>query len=76
MEQKILEIIRETLEDNGAELNTNSNLQELGLDSANIVEILIECELIFDIDVLDNDLNLDDFNTVEDIINYIETLAT
>lgn len=76
MEQKILEIISETLEDNGAELNTNSNLQEIGLDSTNIVEILIECELIFDIDVLDNDLNLDDFNTVEDIINYIETLAT
>ncbi|MEH6989563.1 acyl carrier protein [Cytobacillus firmus] len=76
MEEKILEIIRGTLEDNESELNINSNLQELGLDSTNIVEILIECELIFDIDVLDNDLNLDDFNNVEDIINYIETLAT
>ncbi|KOP81413.1 acyl carrier protein [Cytobacillus solani] len=76
MEQKILEIISETIEDNEVELNIYSNLQELGLDSTNIVEILIECELIFDIDVLDNDLNLDDFTTVEDIINYIENLTT
>lgn len=76
MEQKILEIISETIEGDGVELNIYSNLQELGLDSTNIVEILIECELIFDIDVLDNDLNLDDFTTVEDIINYIETLTT
>ncbi|SDZ37904.1 acyl carrier protein [Bacillus sp. 166amftsu] len=74
MEKQIMEMIVQTIENPELELNLQSSLQELGLDSTNIVEILIECELLFDIDVLDNDLNLDDFKNVEDIIDYIEKL--
>lgn len=52
-------------------VNMDKSFQELGMDSTNIVELLIECEIQLDIDLLDADMNLDDFKTLQDAYDFI-----
>jgi acyl carrier protein len=57
-----------------AEIDFDTTFSELGLDSTNIVEILIEIEMILDKDVLDAELNLDSFITIKDVYDYVKRL--
>lgn len=52
----------------------DTTFAELGLDSTNIVEILIEIEMILDKDVLDADLNFDYLVSVKDVYDYANRL--
>ncbi|MVO98875.1 MULTISPECIES: phosphopantetheine-binding protein [Paenibacillus] len=49
----------------------DTHLLEQGIDSVKVVEILIEFEMMFNIDVLDDQLNLDELTTPGRIQAYI-----
>lgn len=55
-----------------SEVMLSTSFSELGMDSTTIVELLIECEVMFDIDVLSSDLNLDEFIFVEDVCKFLQ----
>jgi acyl carrier protein len=69
----ILDLVKKI--SNKSEIQMNTSFLELGMDSTNLVELLIESEILFNIDVLDNSLNLDEFQTVSDVYEYIRRLC-
>ncbi|GEM_PF-7094746 len=44
---------------------------ELGMDSTGILEILIEIEVKYNLDVLTNELSIDDLQTVKDLYDFV-----
>ncbi|MGM1049394.1 MAG: phosphopantetheine-binding protein [Bacillota bacterium] len=49
----------------------SSTFMELEIESTQVVEMLIECEIILGIDLLEDELNLDDMRTLEDAFLYV-----
>lgn len=69
--EKVVEIIRENLAYEG-ELSMETNLiEDLDADSLDIVDISLELEEEYDIEVEDEDF--EKLNTIEDIVKYIES---
>jgi len=52
-------------------LNYNADLQEIGYDSLQMIRLIIMIEEKFNIEVEDDDLLFDNFNSIEKIINII-----
>lgn len=69
----VLETIKEVLD---KEVALDTTFQELNLDSTVKLEILIEFEVALNIDILDEDMNLDDFKNMNDVYNYLQTITT
>jgi acyl carrier protein len=69
---QFIKVVQETLEKEN--LSLNQSFEELGLDSTNVIELLIEFELEFNIDILDDNLNLDDIDTLKDAYDYLSNL--
>lgn len=71
IEQKVFEILSEmssiTVDDTSLELTT-----DIGLDSMNMIMLLIEIEDTFDIRLDESDMNPFDLITVKDIIKLVE----
>jgi acyl carrier protein len=72
VEKKIKSIVLDRLDNLSIdEINPMAKLTEdLGADSLTIVEIIMELEDTFDIEISDNDI--DEKSTIDDIIKYIE----
>jgi len=66
IEEKIIKIITEQV---GERVHANSNIIDAGADSLDAVEIIMEVEEAFEIEISDEDA--DKFKTVGDIVNYI-----
>lgn len=52
------------------EIDENSNLRSLGIDSLDLVEIVLEVEDMYDVSFENEELN--SFKTVKDVIDAIE----
>lgn len=75
MEEKIKGIIAEVLGLNEEKIKTiseNSSLVDWGLDSLNAIEIIVNLESEFDIEVEDEDLVIDSLCTIELLCNLIK----
>lgn len=55
------------------QLLDEKNLYNEGLDSLNVVSLIIEFENDFDINIKDEDLSIDNFNDVEGILKLLKT---
>ncbi|WP_214482986.1 phosphopantetheine-binding protein [Bacillus sp. SM2101] len=53
-----------------------STFEELDMDSTSVIELLIEFEMEYNIDILDDNLNLDDVNTLSDAYDYLSKLLS
>ena len=52
--------------------NLDKNFEELNIDSLDIVEVCMEIEEKFDLEVIqDNDI--ENFKTIKDVIDFVET---
>ena len=70
--EDVKKIILERLVVDSAELTENASFQnDLGADSLDIVELIMEFEKTFDIEIPDDDAG-DKITTVGDAIKYIE----
>ncbi|GIQ69325.1 acyl carrier protein [Xylanibacillus composti] len=58
------------------EVEAESAFETLGMDSTNIVEVLIELEMVLDMDILDANVNLYEMVTVADMYNYLASLTS
>lgn len=54
------------------ELNDDSNLEELGLDSLDFVEVTMDCEREFNIDISDE--SIEDCKSFIDFCNVVDNL--
>ncbi len=62
-------VIADVLKINESEINDTSTLEELGADSLDKVEIMMELEEEYELDISDE--AAEKINTVQDIIDYI-----
>lgn len=70
--QDIKQIILDNIENIKIEdISLDKTLQDIGGDSLDSVEIVIDIESKFNINVNDQDFN--EIHTVQDIINYVKT---
>lgn len=71
VESKIKEIIEKKLGVNSKHYSGNSNFREdLGCDSLDLIDIIMEVEREFNIAIPDNDI--DQVSTVKGLINYVK----
>lgn len=71
MINKVIEILAEKLDRDPSEIEATSKIKDdLGADSLDMVEIVMEIEDEFDVEVEDSDTAL--IITVQDIVNYIQ----
>lgn len=69
----VIETVADVLNVNASKLNENTNpQQELGADSIDFVEILVSLEEKLDIDFPDNVVAGATFDTIGDIIQFVE----
>ncbi len=73
MLEQLTEMIREYKDDDSIIVTEETNLQlDLGLDSLELVNLAVEVEDEFDIEIPDRDIK--DLRTVGDVIAIIESL--
>lgn len=69
--ERVIEIILENLGVDESELTENTNLvEDLGIDSLDMVELAMQLEDEFDMDIEDEEM--EKLQTVKDIVEYIE----
>ena len=70
MLNKVIEILDEKLDKDASEITAESSIKEdLGADSLDMVEIVMEIEEEFDVEVEDSDTA--SIITVQDIVDYV-----
>jgi acyl carrier protein len=73
VEETVRKIISANCEGKNAnEIGLSESLQDLGINSISFIKIVIALEKEFGIEVEDENLNPDDFQTIQSIINYVE----
>ena len=72
IKQRITNIISQTLNKNESEIADTTTLEELNVDSLDLVNIRQALEIEFVIDVIDKDI--DNIKTISDITNYISKI--
>lgn len=72
MFEKIIEILEGFTEVEKEKMNKDSKLvADLGLNSLDVVNIVVEFEDEFDIEIPDEDIR--EFQTIQNILDYLET---
>lgn len=69
------EIIINIIDDNLAlkeEVKENTNLSNLSLDSLSFINALVTIEEVFSITFNDEELNIDNFKNVSDLVNLVK----
>ena len=70
-EKKIKEIISEFTCDEPELISNDTRLEDIGLDSLDLVEMVIRIEEEYDINIPDNVLNGGEWVTVQDVIDRV-----
>ena len=72
MNEKVKNLISRTLDIPESKINDKTNLvKDLELESLDLVDLVVAFEEEFGIEILDKDIK--NLQTVEDIVNYIES---
>lgn len=70
-QERVLKILEEL--SGNTNINSNDHLQnDLGLDSLDLVNLLVCIEDEFEIELDESDMNPFDFETVESVVNMVE----
>lgn len=68
--EKIQEILREQTGDDALTVTRETTLEEIGMDSLDFVQVIMELEDAFEVSIEDDQK----FETVDSLIQYIENL--
>ena len=58
------------------QVGDDDDLTLLGLDSMGAIRLMVEIEKCFEIEIPDDDIDIDNFNTISKIYDYVSELAT
>ena len=75
MENKIKEIVAEIVEEYAAEImavGLKDNLLELGVDSMNSIEIVVELEEKFGVEIDIEELTVENIGTIEGLVELVK----
>lgn len=75
MEKKIIQIIGCVLGRNESELTLDTTLKDMDIDSIVYLEILVDIECEFEIEFEDEELLIETFKSIGDIINAVKRKA-
>ena len=76
IQEKILEIINDTIENAVSENQVDEDLSQLGMDSLKFISIVVTLEENFDMEVPDEYLLMTELNTVRKLVKVVsETLG-
>lgn len=72
--RKMTEILREVLEIEPEieKLTTKSSLSDLGINSVDFIKLLVKIEMEFGIEIEDENLSEDLYETIDDLLNFVE----
>jgi len=73
--QQVTKILSETINvdiNELADIKMEDDLRDWGLDSLKSIDVIVALENEFDIAIEDEDLLVDNFNTIEKIINLVK----
>ncbi|MBO8162738.1 MAG: acyl carrier protein [Brevibacillus sp.] len=74
LKETVIEIVKTV---SGREdVHFETDLNELEMNSVKLIEMLIELEMTFDVDVLDEQLDLDELNRVCDVYDFMNRLLS
>ena len=72
LEEKVISIIMEHLDVTREECSTEASfLDDLGADSLDLVELIMEMEETFDVQIADNEL--EKIRTIGDVLDYLKS---
>lgn len=73
VEKKVRKLFSEklSLSCNLEEIEKSENLQDYGMDSISAIKIVVEIEEEFDFEFADEDLVIENFATIENVVNYV-----
>jgi len=72
LEEKVVSIIMEQLDVTREECSTEASfIDDLGADSLDLVELIMEMEETFDIQIADNEL--EKIRTIGDVLNFLKS---
>lgn len=75
VKEKIVEIVNELMKNVNIELSQlDDDLVEFGLDSIIFVQLIVEIEEVFQVDVPDKALYISELNTINKITKLVEIL--
>ena len=72
MRERIIEIIRDACALKEDNITFETNLGDISLDSLTFIEVIVRIEQEFGIEFDDEDLNIDDWGPIGDVIHYVE----
>lgn len=72
MNKKIIEVIYEVLKLEKVEIDADTDLSEIGLTSISLINVIVELEDRLDFEFNDDDLLLENLNTVRKIEECVE----
>ena len=72
MRERIIEIIRDACALKEDNITFETNLGDISLDSLTFIEVIVRIEQEFGVEFDDEDLNIDDWGTIGDVIHYVE----
>jgi acyl carrier protein len=70
LEQKFTQLVAEQIGDSADEIHLNDRFDDLGLDSLDVVELVMEAEEVFKLTIPDDDV--EPLETVRDFTAYLE----
>lgn len=71
IENKIRSIVRNITD---FEYDNQSVFKNFGINSFEFIKLIVEIEKEFEIEFADDDLNIEKYNSIGDLVAYIETL--
>jgi acyl carrier protein len=75
LEEKVISIIMEQLDVTREECVTEASfIDDLGADSLDLVELIMEMEETFDVQIADNEL--EKIRTIKDVLDFIKSKGT
>jgi len=75
-EHELLNLIAKSLEIESKQISLDSSIDEIGINSISFIKIIVDIENIFNIEIPDDQLNKEYFNTIKDLYEFLAIYPT
>lgn len=72
--ERVLEILRKFIAKD-VEINDNTSIEELNIDSFTFIKFIVEVEAEFNIEITDDKLDMSEFHSFFELVEFIDSLV-